>query len=172
MSFSTQPEGSRPAFAYSYSRAALWSMVIALFIGISVLTEVLPFFTQDGLVILLAWAICIAIAIVQYRLQFATRPKSVRFYENYLEVAGRNFRRLHPYNDVSKLWLSRTMTFGARSNSPSERVKFALRDEPAVFVCKNLKSKPLKSDLYSWMSRKVPAESLQKPANPQPAASP
>ena len=104
-----------------------------------------------------------------YRKQFLARVKNFKFYENYLDVSGWKFKKQYSYQDIS--WLSLTKKEPSHlvnrlygTHFELETIAFAIKDEPVLFQFENPKNKNLKTDLYSWMSRKVSPEALRKPA--------
>ena len=168
----SQRESASPVFVYSYTRVIIQSMIVSLVGLVVLLPSVVGAFTQNATYVLVVIGVDAVFYLYYYRNRFTARVKRFKFYENYLEISGWRFKKQYNYQDVS--WLSMTKKEPSHlvnklygTHFELETIAFAIKDEPVLFQFENPKNKNLKSDLYSWMSRKVSPEALRKPVSSQ-----
>ncbi|HEV2137655.1 MAG TPA: hypothetical protein VGR53_02320 [Nitrososphaerales archaeon] len=86
------------------------------------------------------------------------KVREIKFHDNSLVVSGLKFKMEYDYEDISRLELERHTGFLSRN-----KIVFAIKYfEPRVFRYTNPLSRELHTDLYTWMSIKVPPSALQK----------
>ena len=152
-----QPPDFKPVFIQSWNSSIVARIVTELFGSLFFLPLATDYFTGNGVYVGAVVVISLAYTLNYARRCIIAKVKTIRFYDNFIEMSGWKFKQQFTYQDVSQLSKVRKRS----GLFYEEVVSFRIKQEFFLFSFRNLKNKDLKTDFYSWIVRKVPSTVLK-----------